>query len=157
MFSFPVMLLALSLALGGCSGTPVGPASSPSPVPSGPTTASSTPTIPSEGVTLAALGFSYGPRQTFSVPRAAYVTATSDQAGLVTLVLAAPSPSAVYGYLSSALPAAGFTIQAQRANGATPGSDSTTATPAMTFTGHGWTGNFTGAGKTSAIILRPAG
>lgn len=154
----PAVLLGLSLALSGCSGTPVSPASSPTPAPSGPTAASGGPaSIPSDGVTLATLGFTHGPLQTFSVPRPAYVTATSDQASLVTVVIAAPSPSAVYLYLTSALPTAGFTISARRANGATPGADSTTATPAMSFTGHGWTGNFTGAGSTSAVTLRPAG
>lgn len=154
----PAVLLGLSLALSGCSGTPVSPASSPSPAPSGPTTAGGgQASIPSDGVTLATLGFTHGPLQTFSIPRPAYVTATSDQASLVTLVIAAPSPSAVYVFLTSALPAAGFTISAQRANGASPGSDSSTATPAMSFTGHGWSGNFTGDGSTSAVTLRPTG
>ncbi len=158
----------LGLALAGCSGTPVGPATSPSPRPSAPSTApnastgsatgTATPSIPADGVTLTTLGFTHGPLPFFSVPQPAYLTASSDQASLVTLVLAAPTPGEVYAYLLTSLPAAGFTITGHEAGGAgaTPGATSTTATPALSFTGHGWTGNLTGAGTTSVITLRPA-
>lgn len=156
----------LLLVTPGCSGTPVGPAASPSPAPGGrvptsaPTpkpTASATPSIPADGVTLTTLGFTHGPLQTFSVPQPAYLTASSDQAVLVTLVLAAPTPAQVYDYLLRSLPAAGYTVTGRAPGGAStgPGSTSTTATPALSFTGHGWTGDFTGAGTTSVITLRP--
>ena len=135
------------LGLSGCSGTPVGEASSPSPQPTV-TTNPSAPTIPAGGVSLATLGFVHGPRQAFSVPEDAFVTASSDQSSLVTLVLAAPAPHQVYDYLITALPQAGFTVTGH--NGASQ-------TPALSFTGQGWIGNFTGNGSTSAVTLRPAG
>lgn len=135
------------LGLSGCSGTPVGEATSPSPQPTA-TTDPSVPTIPAGGVTLATLGFVHGPLEAFSVPEDAFVTASSDQSSLVALVLAAPAPHQVYNYLMSALPQTGFTITGQ--NGASQ-------TPALSFTGQGWVGNFTGNGSTSAVTLRPLG
>ena len=73
------------------------------------------------------------------------ITAAVDQANNVTAVLSPPPAAEVAAYLRRALPAAGFTI-----------TEDDPAALAMTFTGHGWTGSFTGNETTSAVLLRPA-
>ncbi|MBA8793335.1 hypothetical protein FHX74_000929 [Friedmanniella endophytica] len=144
-----VAVAGTALALSGCAGTPIGARTTPTPQPSGPSTAAVSPSaIPDCGVTLASLGFTNGPRLAFTVPRDSYVTAASDQAGLVTVVFAAPTADDVYEYLLVALPKTGFTVTARHAD---------PTTPALAFTGQGWTGEFTGNGTTSAITLRPVG
>jgi hypothetical protein len=138
-------LLAVAMALLGCLlvGCSAGyPTDSSSATP----TASSTqpPSIPPDGVTLAALGYLNGPIQQFSLPRTAVVTAKVDQPNNVAAVVSSPTPAEMRSYLVRALPAAGFEITAD------PPASNT-----MTFTGHGWSGSFTGDDRASAVLLRP--
>jgi hypothetical protein len=102
------------------------------------------PSIPSDGVSLAALGYLNGPIQQFSVPRTAVIVAKVDQPNNVAVVLSSPSPARVATYLRAALPAAGFTITADDP-----------ATKTMTFTGNGWSGSVTGDDRVAAVLLRP--
>jgi hypothetical protein len=102
------------------------------------------PSIPSDGITLAALGYLNGPVQQFSLPHTAVITARVDQPNNVTGVVSSPSPSEIRSYLLRALPAAGFTITADRPEANT-----------LTFAGHGWSGSFTGDDRASAVLLRP--
>jgi len=102
------------------------------------------PSIPSDGATLAELGFLDGPIQHFSLPRTAIVTAKVDQPNNVAVVVSTPTPTEIANYLRRALPAAGFKITADRPQAST-----------MTFDGHGWSGSFTGDNGASAILLRP--
>jgi hypothetical protein len=125
--------------LAGCSASQ----SSDSNVP--PPTVSSAPvSIPSDGITLAALGYLHGPVQQFSLPRPAVITTKVDQPNNVTAVVSSPPAKEVGAYLRGALPAAGFVITADRP-----------ATNTMTFAGHGWSGSFTGDDRASAVLLRP--
>jgi hypothetical protein len=101
--------------------------------------------VPTDGVTLADMGFTNGPRESFSLPRTVVVTTRVDQPNTVTLVLGPPPPAEVAGYLRRALPAAGFAITADDQVGTT-----------LTFLGNGWAGSFTGTGSASAVSLRPA-
>jgi hypothetical protein len=100
--------------------------------------------IPSDGITLAALGYLNGPTQQFSLPRTAVIMAKVDQPNNVTAVVSSPSPAELRSYLLRSLPAAGFEITADRADANT-----------LTFAGHGWNGNFTGDERASAVLLRP--
>jgi hypothetical protein len=102
-------------------------------------------TIPADGVSLQTLGYLNGPVQQFSLPRSSVITASVDQANNVTAVLTSPSAAEVAAYLRRTLPMTGFTI--------VTGDDP--AALAMTFTGYGWTGSFTGNETTSAVLLRP--
>lgn len=132
-------MAGLALLLAACAaGEPFPP---PTPGPPSPTPAVS---VPADGVTLAALGFAYGPRDAFSVPRTAVITTRVDQPNTVTLVFAAPPARDLGGYLRRALPAAGFAVTAADGQATT-----------LTFTGQGWSGSFTGTGATSAVNLRP--
>jgi hypothetical protein len=138
-------VLAIAVALLGCllAGCSVG---SPNDATSAAPTASSAPppSIPPDGITLAALGYLNGPVQQFSLPRTAVITAKVDQPNNVAAVVSSPSPAEMRSYLLRALPAAGFEITADRA-----------ASNTMTFTGHGWSGSFTGDDRASAVLLRP--
>jgi hypothetical protein len=124
----------------GCSATSSSDSSpaSPSASPAHP------PSIPSDGVTLGALGFLNGPIEVFSLPRATVITAKVDQPNNVAAVVSSPSPAEVGSYLRVALPAGGFTITADSPE-----------TKTMTFSGNGWSGSFTGDGQVSAVLLRP--
>lgn len=108
------------------------------------TTSAPAPSIPSDGVTLAALGYLNGPIQHFSLPRTAVIMAIVDQPNNVTAVVSSPSPAELRSYLLRTLPAAGFQITADRPEANT-----------LTFAGHGWNGNFTGDDHASAVLLRP--
>jgi hypothetical protein len=66
-----------------------------------------------------------------------------DEPRAITVVLSAPAPREVADHLRQALPAAGFTVTGDDRDGAT-----------MTFSGFGWSGDFTGAGSVSAVVLR---
>jgi hypothetical protein len=79
----------------------------------------------------------------FSLPRTAVVSTRVDQPDGVTVVLSEPSPTEVARYLRRALPASGFAITADN------------EAAAMTFTGYGWDGSFTGTERSSAVVLRP--
>ena len=138
------------VVLGGCGsdGDPPVPAGTAT---AGPT-ASATPSpagtpapTPVDGVTLESLGFRNGPVRALTLPRTALLSAAVDQTNNVTAVLSSPPPLDVAAYLRRALPATGFTITADDPEGA-----------ALTFTGYGWTGSYTAAEATSAILLRPA-
>jgi len=108
------------------------------------TTSAPAPSIPSDGVTLAALGYLNGPIQQVSLPRTAVIMAKVDQPNNVTAVVSSPSPAELRSYLLRTLPAAGFQITADRPEANT-----------LTFAGHGWNGNFTGDDRASAVLLRP--
>ena len=130
----------LGCLLLGCSvGYPNDGNSAPPTVSSAPSTS-----IPSDGITLAALGYLNGPVQQFSLPRTAVVRAKVDQPNNVAAVVSSPTPAEMRSYLVRALPAAGFEITADR-----PASNT------MTFAGHGWSGSFTGDDRASAVLLRP--
>lgn len=141
------------LVLSGCGAAaepPNAPSSSPSPSASAsPTEPSPTPTLTPtptlSGLTLRQLGFTNGPLDSFSLPNNLQLSTRVDQPNVVTVVMISPSPETVENYLRATLPEEGFTIDAQAAAG-----------EAMTFTGHGWTGGFTGTGANSAVVLRPA-
>ena len=107
-------------------------------------TATPTPTSTLSGLTLRQLGFANGPLNAFSLPSQLQLATRVDQPNVVTVVLSGPSPEVVESYLRATLPGEGFTIDAQATTG-----------EAMTFTGHGWTGGFTGTGGNSAVVLRP--
>lgn len=102
------------------------------------------PSIPSDGITLAALGYLNGPIHQFSLPRTAVIIAKVDQPNNVVTVVSSPSPAELRSYLLRALPAAGFEITADQPRANT-----------LTFAGHGWTGSFTGDARASAVLLRP--
>jgi uncharacterized lipoprotein YajG len=102
------------------------------------------PSIPSDGVSLAELGYLNGPVRQFSLPRTAVIRAKVDQPNNVTAVLSSPSAAELSSYLRRALPATGYMITADNP-----------ATNTMTFTGHGWSGSFTGDEGASAVLLRP--
>jgi len=131
------------LATRGCGGGgPVVPSVSPAPTPSD---ATPVVTLPADGVSLQMLGYLNGPVQQFSLPRSSVITASVDQANNVTAVLSSPSATEVAAYLRRTLPRTGFTIVNDDPDGL-----------AMTFTGYGWTGSFTGNETTSAVLLRPS-
>lgn len=92
---------------------------------------------------MASLGFEHGPIGSFSLPRSAVISTRVDQPNAVTVVLSAPSTSAIARYLSRALPLTGYRVTA-----ATP------SATAIIFTGYGWEGSFTGTAQTAAIALR---
>ena len=136
---------SVSIALLGCllSGCSAGQSSDSNLAPS--TIAPARPpSVPSDGITLAALGYLHGPVRYFSLPRTAVLTAKVDQPNNVTAVVSSPSAQEVGSYLRRALPAAGFLITADRS-----------AANTMTFAGHGWNGSFTGDDGASAVLLRP--
>ena len=135
------MLLGVT-GLTGCGASQL-PAPTPTPSTTPPAASPASPPVPDDGVTLRQLGFRYGP-PAFSVPRTAQFAATADQPNGVTLVLSAPAPDLVAGYLRRALPAAGLSVTSEVPSG-----------PTLTFAGAGWWGSFTATDGTSAIILRP--
>jgi hypothetical protein len=136
----PVVVALLGCLLAGCSNGHSSDSNPPRPTVS----AARSPTIPSDGITLAALGYLNGPVQQFSLPRTVVIRAKVDQPNNVTAVVSSPSPAELSSYLRRALPAAGFLITAD-----SPGANT------MTFTGHGWSGSFTGDDRVSAVLLRP--
>ena len=142
-------LLVLALGLSGCGAADSGQLPTPSGTSSRTPSASEstptpTPSTPPPGRTLRSLGYINGPVDQFSVPEAAVLKAAVDQENNVTVVLSQPSAAEVADYLRATLPAAGFTI-----------TNDDPAAQAMTFTGFGWSGSFTGTPTASAVLLRP--
>ncbi|MCE3274211.1 MAG: hypothetical protein K0R13_66 [Propionibacteriaceae bacterium] len=135
-----VVVALLGCLLAGCSNG----SSSDSNLPSPAVSAARPPSIPPDGITLAALGYLNGPVRQFSLPRTAALRAKVDQPNNVTAVVSSPSPAELSSYLRRALPEAGFMITAD-----------SPAANTMTFTGHGWSGSFTGDDRASAVLLRP--
>ena len=135
-----VIMALLGCLLGGCTAGHSSDSNNPSPAAS----PAPAPSIPSDGVTLAALGYLNGPARQFSLPRTAVIRAKVDQPNNVAAVVSSPSPAEMSSYLRRALPAAGFVITADSPAGNT-----------MTFEGHGWSGSYTGAERASAVLLRP--
>jgi hypothetical protein len=133
-------MACIGFLLTGCSAGSASDSSPASPVAS----AAEISPVPSDGVTLAALGYLNGPAQQFSLPRSAAVTAKVDQPNNVAMVVSSPPPAEIAAYLRRALPAAGFAITA----------DDPAATT-MTFSGNGWIGSFTGNEQVAAVLLRP--
>ena len=137
----------VTLVLAGCGSSedpPVEPSVTAAPTPSG-SLAPTSVTVPVDGVTLRSLGYLNGPAEQFTLPRTALISAAVDQENNVTAVLTQPPPTDVEAYLRRALPATGFAITADNPDA-----------PALTFSGHGWTGSFTANDATSAVLLRPA-
>ena len=136
--------LGLTVALTGCAA-----GSLPEPSPSGRSTpaASPTPTVstPSDGLSLAALGFENGPVDRVFVPFGARVSARVDQPNNVTVVMSFPPATELAAFYRSTATGNGFALT---------GDDAATAT--LTFAGFGWTGTFTGDAQASALLLRPA-
>lgn len=135
-----VATVALVLALAGCAAAgSSNEAPSPSPAP--------TPTVsvPSDGVSLDALGFENGPVDRVFVPIGAQLSSRVDQTNNVTLVLTAPSAAELTTFYRRTVTANGFTVTADDP-----------ATTTLTFSGFGWTGTFTGDSQASALLLRPA-
>jgi hypothetical protein len=130
----------LSCVLAGCSAGHPSDANAPPPAAS----PAAPPSVPSDGVTLSALGYLNGPVRQFSLPRTAVIRAKVDQPNNVTAVVSSPSPEEMSSYLRRALPASGFMITAD-----------SPAANTMTFTGHGWSGSYTGNERASAVLLRP--
>jgi len=130
----------LSCVLAGCSAGYPSDANAPPPAAS----PAAPPSVPSDGVTLSALGYLNGPVRQFSLPRTAVIRAKVDQPNNVTAVVSSPSPEEMSSYLRRALPASGFMITAD-----------SPAANTMTFTGHGWSGSYTGDERASAVLLRP--
>lgn len=136
----PVVVALLGCLLAGCSNGHSSDSNLPPP-----TVSAARPlSIPSDGISLAALGYLNGPVRQFSLPRTAVIRAKVDQPNNVTAVVSSPSPAQLSSYLRRALPEAGFLITAD-----------SPAANTMTFTGHGWSGSFTGDDRTSAVLLRP--
>jgi hypothetical protein len=130
----------LGCLLAGCSADHSSDSNTPPPAAS----PAAPPSVPSDGVTLSALGYLNGPSQQFSLPRTAVIKAKVDQPNNVTAVVSSPSPAEMSSYLRRALPATGFMITAD-----------SPAANTMTFTGHGWSGSYTGDERASAVLLRP--
>jgi hypothetical protein len=136
----PAVVVLLGCLLAGCSNGHSSDSNLPPP-----TVSAARPlSIPSDGITLAALGYLNGPVRQFSLPRTAVIKAKVDQPNNVTAVVSSPSPAELSSYLRRALPEAGFLITAE-----------SPAANTMTFTGHGWSGSFTGDERASAVLLRP--
>ena len=110
--------LAVAAALLGCilMGCSTDSSSDSSPAPPA-SSSTRPPSIPSDGATLAELGFLDGPIQHFSLPRTAIVTAKVDQPNNVAVVVSTPSPTEIANYLRRALPAAGFTDHCRQSSG----------------------------------------
>ena len=130
------------VALAGCgaagtSDAPPSPTSSPVPAP--------TVSVPSDGVSLSALGFVNGPVDRVFVPFGARVSSRVDQTNNVTLVMSSPSAAELGAFYRRTASGNGFVLT---------GDDPATTT--LTFTGFGWTGTFTGDRQASALLLRPA-
>lgn len=128
------VLLAV-LATAACSAGP--PAPTPTPQP----TSTVVPSVPADGIGLSALGVRNGP-VAFSLPRSSVLATVVDQPNSVVLVLSAPAPEVVSGYLLRSLPPAGFTVSS--------------AEETFTFAGHGWSGSYTSSSGSPVILLRPA-
>ncbi len=133
-----VALVALTLAGCGAAARPDVPVP-PSPVATAPVQ------VPSDGVSLAALGFSYGPVDRVFAPVGAQVTSRVDQPDNVTLVLTAPPAGDLLAFYRRTATANGFDVTADEPAAST-----------LTFAGFGWTGTVTGDDRASALLLRPA-
>lgn len=134
------LALGLTVALTGCAAGSLPDV--PSPGPPGPTPTVST---PSDGVSLAALGFENGPVDRVFVPFGAQVSSRVDQPNNVTIVMIFPPATELAAFYRRTATGAGFALT---------GDDAATAT--LTFAGFGWTGTFTGDAQASALLLRPA-
>lgn len=133
------------IMLAGCGAPGNGPGPTPSVTGSSPSTPAASASIPADGVSLKELGFENGPTDRLSLPRGLSLATAADQPNAVTLVISRPTAAELADYLRRTLPQAGFTIDSDLGDGAT-----------ITFTGFGWSGSFTGAGSSSALVLRPS-
>ncbi len=139
----PLRAAGVLLVIGSLAACGASPAPRPD-TPSGPVVTATPATIPADGVSLATLGFRTGPIQQLSLPRSTLLRARTDQPNAVTAVIADPPPAEVAAYLRRTLPAAGFTVV-----------EDDLAAMTLRFRGYGWSGWFTGAEQTSALLLRP--
>lgn len=134
------LALGLAVALTGCAAGSVPDVPSPGPPSPAPTVST-----PSDGVSLAALGFENGPVDRVFVPFGAQVSARVDQPNNVTVVMTAPGATELSAFYRRTASGNGFALTADDA-----------ATTTLTFAGFGWTGTFTGDAQASALLLRPA-
>ena len=132
--------LAAALLLSGC-----GAAAVPDPTPTPSPRPSVSVSTPSDGVSLAAFGFTQGPVDRVFLPLGVRITAAVDQPNNTTVVATSPSASVLAAYLRRTLPGHGFTLTADD-----PASNT------LAFTGWGYVGRFTGDAQASALLLRPA-
>ncbi|SEP96228.1 hypothetical protein SAMN05421756_10275 [Microlunatus flavus] len=133
-------LVGLVVVLAGC-----GAARRPD-IPVPPPPAATAPVeAPSDGVSLSALGFTYGPVDRVFVPVGAQVSSRVDQPDNVTVVLTAPPAADLLAFYRRTAAANGFAVTADAP-----------AARTLTFAGFGWAGTFTGDDRASALLLRPA-
>ncbi len=135
-------VLVVVLPLAGCAAGGSVPdstqaSSSPAPTPSV--------AVPSDGVSLSALGFENGPVDRVFVPIGAQVSSRVDQPNAVAVVLTSPAAADLLTFYRRTATANGFVVTADDP-----------ATTTLVFDGFGWTGTFTGAARASALLLRPA-
>lgn len=128
------VLTALTVA--GCNGS----ASAPGP-PVPPATRLAAPASVPGGVSLAALGFRYGPADRVWLPNTVIIRTRVDQENVVTVVLDEPAGDTVAAFLRAHLPAGGFTI-------------TTDANGALIFNDPDWAGSFMSNERLCALTLR---
>lgn len=130
-----VLICLAAVVLTGCS------SAAPAPSPSAPTDPAPSATVAAPaGIPLTALGFTNAP-DGLSLPAGLTITQRTDSANNITVVMSEPAGAEVLEHLRAALPAAGFTIDADR-------SDS------LLFHDATWQGAFTVSGELSALTLR---
>ncbi len=103
-----LLAAACCLAVIGCGAAPPEPGQ---PLP----TTSAVATVPSDGVLMSSLGYSYAP-QGFSVPSGSIIAERVDQENTVVAVFTAPSGLDVAAYLRETLPGQGWAITADGNN-----------------------------------------
>lgn len=124
--------LAAGLVLAGCAAADAPPPSSPPPV--------TTPTLPSGGVSLSALGFTFGPAG-FSIPADTAPVGWTDLSELVTVVFAPADGPAVHDYLVANLASMGCQVAAA-------------APDSIVWQCGAWSGGFTMTSSQAGLTLR---
>ena len=132
-----LLVVACAVALSGCAVAGADPTVLTPSSPSAPAL------VPSDGVTLASLGFQHGPAG-FSLPRGLQITLRVDQSNVVTLVVPADQGELLGGYLRAHLPGLGWTITADSPD-------------ALLATGEQWDAALTTNSQAAALTLRRQG
>lgn len=131
-----VLVVGIALALLAGSGCATRADRKPIPAP----TITATPTVP--GRSLRQLGAQNGPTN-LALPPEIVVVGLVDQPNVVTVLFDVPGPGQARAHLVTALPAAGFSLEAWGEDG-------------LVFTGPEWTGSWTATNGRSALTLRRA-